>query len=256
MLSPKWSGGVVSIVSHGHENYIFNNESLVEISRLPSVKVAIKDNLNSSSLKEYCLDNDFLYITSKVPAGFGENNNIVFDYCKSKGMLEDNWFFVINPDVEIDIENFKKLTTVLSQIDFKICTVNLFKDMEYTISEESLRHYPSLKSLANLLLGKQVTKSYDKEFLEQLSPVEWASGAFLVIRSELYSNLKGFDTSYHMYYEDVDLCYRARQDFNENVRFIKDVNAMHVGAYRNRDIFSRHFVWYVKSLMRFLFKLK
>ncbi len=40
---------------------------------------------------------------------------------------------------------------------------------------------------------------------------EWITGAALLIRKECFVRLGGFDPSYFMYFEDVDLCYRAHQ---------------------------------------------
>lgn len=40
---------------------------------------------------------------------------------------------------------------------------------------------------------------------------EWVSGAFMVIRKENFTRLKGFDPHFFMYCEDEDLCKRARE---------------------------------------------
>ncbi len=41
--------------------------------------------------------------------------------------------------------------------------------------------------------------------------VDWVSGAFFLARRESWDDLGGFDPSYFMYLEDVDLCWRARR---------------------------------------------
>ena len=41
--------------------------------------------------------------------------------------------------------------------------------------------------------------------------VTWVTGAALAIRKSLFETLGGFDTSYRMYFEDADLCLRARE---------------------------------------------
>lgn len=41
--------------------------------------------------------------------------------------------------------------------------------------------------------------------------VEWATGAALAVRTNLFMQLGGFDESYRMYFEDVSLCIRARE---------------------------------------------
>ncbi|MDP5132958.1 MAG: glycosyltransferase family 2 protein, partial [Paraglaciecola sp.] len=77
-------------------------------------------------------------------------------------------------------------------------------------------------------------------------------GAFLVFKSSIYEQLAGFDTSYFMYYEDVDICLRYYKISGHGICFLKNIHATHIGAYQNRRFFSKHFFWYLRSLARFL----
>ena len=43
------------------------------------------------------------------------------------------------------------------------------------------------------------------------SEVDWVTGAALFIRADLNKSLGGFDKRFFMYFEDVDLCLRAKK---------------------------------------------
>lgn len=42
-------------------------------------------------------------------------------------------------------------------------------------------------------------------------PVDWSSGAAMVIRTELYKNAGGFDSDFFAHMEEIDLCWRIRR---------------------------------------------
>ncbi|EJG1990350.1 TPA: glycosyltransferase family 2 protein [Vibrio parahaemolyticus] len=245
----------ISIVSHGHDYLIKDNLYLHEISKLSNVNVVVKDNIRSDFLKKICEERNYTYLVSMDVMGFGENNNFNFDHCIAYGMGNNDWFLCLNPDVLLDVDNFLILSNLLNVTDeIDIFTVNLFQDNNYQIAEKSLRYFPKWSSLFRMLIGLSVTDAYDKDALDNNSIVDWASGAFLIFPAGLYKQLGGFDKSYFMYYEDVDICYRARKKYGYSVRFFKQVKAVHAGAYQNRKILSVHFRWYLKSLLLFLFR--
>jgi O-antigen biosynthesis protein len=47
--------------------------------------------------------------------------------------------------------------------------------------------------------------------ISEAHDVTWVTGAALAIRKSVFEALGGFDTTYRMYWEDVDLCLRARE---------------------------------------------
>lgn len=242
----------ISIVSHGHEDLLVNNADLIEISKINNVHVVIKDNLKVESLGCYCDLNGLDYLVGEHELGFGENNNSVFEYCFKLGMSDNDWFLIVNPDVFIGKLEFLKLMCKLGSSKFKLHTIDLYKDVQYLTPDNSLRYFPKWSSLLNMLINKPVTNVYDKNSLSEWSQVEWASGAFLIFKVELFRTLSGFDKKYFMYYEDVDICYRANVEQSEKVSFIKTVRAQHYGAFKNRKVFSQHFRWYFSSLLKFL----
>jgi GT2 family glycosyltransferase len=52
-------------------------------------------------------------------------------------------------------------------------------------------------------------------------------GAFVFMKKDLYNEFKGFDESYFLFFEDVDLSYRIAKKYN---LYISDYKVKHIGA--------------------------
>lgn len=242
----------ISIVSHGNDDDIINNANLNEINLLETVTVIIRDNLSSNRLKQYCVSHNLEYNASNSILGFGANNNINFQLASKLGMEKTDWFVLFNPDLDISAAMINKLSNTIKDEISQIFAINLFFDRAFSNMEYSLRKFPTFMSFFNIAKGKSFTEIYDKANLADKSLVDWAAGSFLVFKAELYEKLNGFDESYFMYFEDVDICYRANQFYKQNVVYLKEIKAVHEGGYQNRKLFSKHFRWYFTSLIRFL----
>lgn len=65
-------------------------------------------------------------------------------------------------------------------------------------------------------------------------PVGWLSGSCLLLRREAFEQVGGFDPSYFMFFEDVDLCARLGRSGWECV-YVPSVPVTHVGGHSWRD---------------------
>ncbi len=91
-----------------------------------------------------------------------------------------------------------------------------------SITREALDKF--LYSLARLKFSpveNWLTRKYSKAI-----KVEWVTGAALMIRAHVFHSLSGFDETMFMYFEDKDLCKRAR-DLRWGVWFVPHVTVMH-----------------------------
>ncbi|MFO0707244.1 MAG: glycosyltransferase family 2 protein [Nitrospira sp.] len=61
----------------------------------------------------------------------------------------------------------------------------------------------------------------------QSQDVDWANGACLMLRKEVFERVGGMDERFFMYFEDVDLCRRIHQ-FGYRVRHVADVEIVHL----------------------------
>lgn len=151
--------------------------------------------------------------------GFGAGNNRGAEIAKGRILV------LINSDCEVREESYQKGTAYLDGnpdvgiLGLKVTT------LEGSL-EQTARGFPDastglfgrstfLGKLAqkfgragkggvagkNLLVDPDKTEPYD---------VDWVSGTIMLIRRDCWDAVGGFDEDYFMYWEDADLCFRAK----------------------------------------------
>lgn len=245
----------ISVVSHGHYEVIASINCLSRLKMQEGVHVVVVDNKNDKKLKWWCAVHQIHYIQNQKPRGFGENNNVAFEFCKKLPFfsIQRDWFLVINPDVDISSEMFLKLIESLDD-GHPVCSINLYRDEDGLVSDDSIRKFPTFWDFASsLLIGVNKTK-VNKSLIKWPCEVDWAAGSFLVFKADHYERLGGFDQAYFMYCEDIDICYRSARHFGFRVRYLPEIRARHIAQHGNRRIFSKHFYWHLVSTFRFLWQ--
>ncbi|MCT4702587.1 glycosyltransferase family 2 protein [Enterobacteriaceae bacterium H20N1] len=245
-------GNFISVISHGHAALI---KELNVLSKLAiSNTVIIKCNKESDvvALEGYCKKNNIHLITDNYGLGFGANNNLVFNYCrKNLGLKAEDYFIVMNPDLEIDTYELKKLNCYVLENASKLSTINLYKNEEKTVSDDAIRKYPKMGDFFLSLVLKKNRSKYNKTLIEKPTEVDWAAGSFLMFQADHYQQLGGFDEKYFMYCEDIDICYRSSLLKHKPI-YYPDVTAVHYAKHANRSFLSKHFFWHLKSALLFL----
>jgi GT2 family glycosyltransferase len=80
--------------------------------------------------------------------------------------------------------------------------------------------------------------------------VDWVTGAALCIRRSLARDLGGLDEAMFMFYEDLDLCARAREH-GEEVWFVDTPPIVHLGGASRRKVEARSLVDSFRSTDRY-----
>lgn len=245
----------ISVVSHGHEKLILDLNCLEKLSRNDKVQIVIKNNLalQSDVLNVLAKKNNIHLLDESYGLGFGENNNYVFNWCcKNLNLKPTDWFLVLNPDVLVDDSSIIKLVEQAHKNNIELATINLFKDNNYTVYDNCVRSFPTLLDFISSYIGLGNKTIIDKKITLKEQNVDWAAGSFLLFKSSLYRDLYGFDPHYFMYCEDIDICWRAKQLEGKSLMFYPDIKAIHFAEHANRSLFSKHFIWHVKSMIRYL----
>ncbi|MEZ9576865.1 MULTISPECIES: glycosyltransferase family 2 protein [unclassified Vibrio] len=246
----------ISVVSHGHGKLISNIDTLSTLSE--HFTVVVKNNVHDQEIERYVKDSKIVFINDEdlYSKGFGENNNIVFNFCQEYlGLGENDYFLVLNPDVVIDVDSITNLLETMASDKLDLGAINLYVDKSMTKFDPSVRRFPSFLTFVRSIIGLGNDSILDKSLLPPISTVDWAAGSFLCFRAGHYEKLRGFDTKYFMYCEDIDICYRSFK-LSSPVTFFRDIKAVHFAQSSNRKVFSRHFYWHLKGSFRFLFKAR
>jgi GT2 family glycosyltransferase len=89
---------------------------------------------------------------------------------------------------------------------------------------------------------------------EEPAPSDWFLGAFLLLRRQMLEELGGLDEGYHLYGEDIDLAWRARQAGWERWYVPEAVAIHHHQAVTDRRFLTRRTLWHWRSIARFVRK--
>ncbi len=168
---------------------------------------------------------EFRFIHSELNGGFGYGCNL-----GAKNALGEFLLF-LNPDtVASEIEVEKLFICAKQNPDFTIVSCRQVNEngKECIVSGPFPQFY-NLTGFQRAIMGRQKAKGkrqkaegkwqkaeYDKQEAEgkrqkeDISFPDWISGSVVMIRSEMFQKLKGFDEDFWMYFEDVDLCRRVR----------------------------------------------
>lgn len=244
----------ISVISHKHSEIIKKIDCLNSLSK--KFHVVLKSNI-TDNIEDYCRDGNIFYMPPDKVRGFGENNNFVFNYCKENlGMNKDDYFVVLNPDVDITHQSISDLILKMKSEDVVFSTINLYRDKAMTEHDFSIRKFPELIDFIRSYIGLHNMTIIDKKIIKSPSRIDWAAGSFLAFKAGVYESICGFDKKYFMYCEDIDICYRLNKIKNIILTYYPDVVAIHYAQFKNRRILSKHFFWHVRSVLIFLINSK
>lgn len=128
------------------------------------------------------------------------------------------YVFILNSDVEFVADGLEGVLDYLDRHPEVGALGPMVLNSDGT-TQMSCRRFPSMLEnavhafLGDLWPGNPCTRSYQMKGLCRDEPcaVDWVSGAAMLLRREASRSVGGFDESYFMYVEDVDICWRLRK---------------------------------------------
>lgn len=133
--------------------------------------------------------------------GFGAACNVGAHRAKGK------FLFFLNPDTQYVKGSVEALRSLLESRPRSIGGVKL---VDRTLKDEtwSSGRFPTLRRLIDRHIFGFPQKPFWKRSI--FSYPDWVSGAAFVVPRDFFHALGGFDADFFLYFEDVDLCFRAK----------------------------------------------
>ena len=224
----------VVIVSYNTRDILRNClDALFEHGGGVEMEVFVVDN-NSHDGSADMVKTDFpsvFVIANNQNLGFAAANNQAFVLAKG------NYIILLNPDAYIrplSIQNCIKFMDETPKCG--LCGGKIISPAG-TI-EPSARRFPTALSKFLALSGlrgkfpqSRLLNYYEFGGFAYTKPLEvdWVPGTFTIVRKKMLDEIGYFDERFYIYYEETDLCMRAKKA-GWTIYFIPDAEVMHIGG--------------------------
>ena len=194
-------------------NSIFKSDTSLEY------EIIVIDNCSTDGSKEIFTEladqeDRLQYHYQHNNLGFGKANNLGFKIAKGKYTL------ILNPDTLLEPDTLEVMYNYMEQnqdIGASGCKV---LNPDKSFQSACRRGFPTpwasfckLFGLQKLFPKSKLFAKYNLSYLneEETNDIDALIGAFMFVRSDVLSNVSGFDEEFFMYGEDLDLCFRIKQ---------------------------------------------
>jgi GT2 family glycosyltransferase len=166
----------------------------------------------------------FIFIRNKVNGGYANGCNL------GSASAKGDFFLFLNPDT---IASEKEVGKLLERAKENAGNYVSSCRQVNENGKENLAFglFPGFGTLTGSgraiykILNKKRIAAKTKENGNVITP-DWVSGSVIMIKKEIFRNIGGFDEDFWMYYEDTDLCRRAR-NLKGEIAYYTDITIQH-----------------------------
>jgi len=192
---------------------------------------------------------DVTYLPTGKNMGFGGGHNYVLE------QLDSKYHAIVNPDIILEEDAFSKLIAFMKDDSIGMCVPRLV-DEEGNLLAVYRRELNVVDMFIRMFLKGAFKKRQAYHTMQDMDytktfDVPFAQGSFLMIRTELFKQLKGFDERFFLYMEDADLCKRLNQI--SRLCYCPDATVIHKwekGSHKSGKLFKLH----VQSMISYFCK--
>jgi GT2 family glycosyltransferase len=167
---------------------------------------------------------DFNFMLNKVNGGFANGCNL------GSSLAQGEFFLFLNPDTVASEEEVEKLLERAKRnpTDF------ISSCRQVNISGRECKAFGIFPGFGTLTgFERAIYKVFRRKAIaektvekDNIIKPDWISGSVVMISKDIFRKLGGFDEDFWMYYEDTDLCKRARE-LNGEISYYTDITIQH-----------------------------
>lgn len=189
------------------------------------------------------------FVQSPTNIGFGRSNNLGFQEVTGEALL------LLNPDTELQAGALKELMAGLLDLpDAGLIGARLLNsDGSLQLSSVHSLPTPWNAAVDSDWLRRRWWRINGPLPGSKPVEVEAVSGACMLLRSEVFRRLCGFDPRYFMYAEDMDLCLRIRRS-GLKIYHVPRAVVLHHGGGSSKTQFSRFSVVMIREAVGVYFR--
>lgn len=198
------------IVNYNTRRYLLDCVRSLREEGVTDVIVADNGSRDGSAEAVSSADGEVTVVHTGGNLGYGGGAN------RGSAVARGDLLLVCNADVRIEPGAIKSLVAALDGDAHRAVVGPLIEDLEGAVYP-SPREFPSVGDalghgfIGLVAPGNRFSRRYRMLDSDRSSGAEadWVSGSCFLVRRQAWEALGGFDESYFMFAEDVDLCWRA-----------------------------------------------
>ncbi|CAN5201877.1 N/A [soil metagenome] len=170
-----------------------------------SAEVIVVDNASSDDSVEYIKKHfpKVKVIENTKNAGFAGGCNLGAKHAKG------DYILFLNNDAKLSNDPLPALIDVFDQHEKTAIVGGLLANHNGS-PQRSYGSFYTILNVAYLLFAGESGEL--KRFQgKEITSTDWVSGGFMLVKRDVFEKVKGFNESYFMYIEDMDLCYRIKK---------------------------------------------
>jgi GT2 family glycosyltransferase len=211
--------------------------SVLQHTQLPDVEIVVADNGSTDSSLAYLRTQPVRVIALDSNYGFAGGYNHAIE------QVDAEYTVLLNSDVEVTAH---WLDTMLEYMDAhpeamaaQPKVLSWHSKQQYDAGEvDAIRfeHAGAAGGMIDILgypycLGRLMTHiDVDCGQYDNIVPIFWATGACMLIRTEVYKQLGGLDANFFAHQEEIDLCWRLQNQYPSSIFTLPCSVIYHVGG--------------------------